>query len=196
MTGLLDRLRAWFGAVFGRGTAATDDDDAPNAPESDAPDRRVVHRDDRPLETPSTMDRPTPPSASTPDRPARVEVPDAEADVADRPAPADVSIPDAEAPTEPTDHDGGAGTPAADDRETDGAVDTDVTDAAVACSVCGTTVDDPSAPCPLCRSTDVVPVADAPDEVAGETPAHGRRTAASTADDEAVERLRDVREGE
>jgi hypothetical protein len=183
MTGLLDRLRAWFGAVFRRGTAETGDD----APESDASDRRVVHRDDRPLETPSTMDRPAPPSASTPDRPARVEVPDAEADV---------SMPDAEAPTEPTDHDGGAGTPAADDRETDGAVDTDVTDAAVACSVCGTTVDDPSAPCPLCRSTDVVPVADTPDGMAGETPAHGRRTAVSTADDDAVERLRDVREAE
>ena len=189
MTGLLDRLRAWLGAVFGRGTAETDDD-APKAPESDAPDPRVVHRDDRPLETPSTMDRPTPPSASTPARPARVEVPDAEAeaDVADRPAPADVSIPDAEA----------TGTAAhGDDAETLAAdADRPEPDAAVACSVCGTTVDDPSDPCPLCRSTDVVPVADAPDEMAGETPAHGRRTAASTADDDAVERLRDVRERE
>lgn len=175
MTGLLDRLRSWVGAVFGRGTAETDDDDAPTVPESNAPDRRVVHRDDRPLETPSTMDRPTPPSASTP---ARVEVPDAEADVADRPAPADVSIPDAEAPTDPEAPDGPE------------------PDAAVACSVCGTTVDDPSAPCPLCRSTDVVSVADAPDEVAGETPADGRRTAVSTTDDDAVERLRDVRGGE
>jgi len=183
MTGLLDRLRAWFGAVFGGETAETDDD-APNASESDAPDRRVVHRDDRPLETPSTMDRPAPPSASTSDRSARVEVPDAEAEAHadDRPASPGVSIPDAEA-TATAD----AETPPADGPETD---------AAVACSVCGTTVDDPSAPCPLCRSTDVVPVADAPDEVAGETPAHGRRTAASTADDEAVERLRDVREGE
>jgi hypothetical protein len=182
MTGVLDRLRAWFGTVFGRGTTETDGDTA----ESDAPDRRVVHRDDRPLETPSTMDRSAPPSASTPARPAQVEVPDAEgeADADDRPAPADVSIPDAEA----------MGTAAHDDATE--APDDPETDASVACSVCGTTVDDPSAPCPLCRSTDVVPVADAPAETEEETPAHGRRTAASTADDDAVERLRDVRDGE
>ncbi|WP_049936301.1 hypothetical protein [Haloplanus natans] len=174
MTGVFDRLRAWLGTVLGGETTDTDGDTA----ESDAPDRRVVHRDDRPLETPSTMDRP-----------ARVEVPDAEAEseahVDGRPAPADASIPGAEAP----------GTAGHDDAEAPPA-DGPETDAAVACSVCGTTVEDPSAACPLCRSTDVVPVADAPSEAEEGTPAHARRTAASTADDDAVERLRDVREGE
>ncbi|MFB6257029.1 MAG: hypothetical protein ABEH58_09960 [Haloplanus sp.] len=175
MTGVLDRLRAWFGTAVGGETTETDDN-APATAESDAPDRRVVHRDDRPLETPSTMGRAAPPSVSTP-QPAQVGMPDTEGETEadDGPAPADVSIPDAEAET---------------------AVDGPETDGAVACSVCGTTVDDPSAPCPLCRSTDVVPVADAPGETADDTPERGDHTAVSTADDEAVERLRDVREGE
>jgi len=108
MTGLLDRLRAWLGSPFGGGTADADDaaeSASASTTASDQPAPQVVHRDDRPLETPSTMDRTDPPTpGSQSGRETRVDIPDAEADV-DGPgeetgSPEDlgrVSIPDAEA---------------------------------------------------------------------------------------------------
>jgi hypothetical protein len=202
MTGVFDRLRAWLGSVFGGGAA--DGDDGPDAPDpGPEADGRVVHRDDRPLETPSTMERMDPPA------PTR-ERPDAEGETAgDTEAPTTtpetVSIPDAEAEArgdddatttgEPPIDDSGrppTATEAADDR-TGGSQTAEAThdsaDSAFACSVCGTTIDDPSEPCPLCRSTDVVPTDGTSD--AG-TPTRGGRTTVSTGDDEAVDRLRDV----
>lgn len=201
MTGPFDRLRAWLGSLFGGGTTDADDvtgaeSASTPASESERSAPQVVHRDDRPLETPSTMDRTDPPApasnstARAGGKPA-VDIPDAEATdgaSADDATPAaDTSArPVADAADSAGDEQGGpTGTPAADDA-----------DAAFACSVCGTAVDDPTEPCPLCRSTDVVPVSDG--DADAETPARGGRTAVSTADDdddEAVDRLRDVREG-
>jgi hypothetical protein len=195
MTGLFARLRAWLG--IGSGT----DDEDESAPSVESRDSRVVHRDDRPLETPGRMARPEPPSAAgeSPDSAASAPAPDEPT----------VSIPDAEAtagasepgsvapPTDGTTADDGGGE--RDAPETETRTDAESGDArddgAVACSVCGTTVEDPSEPCPLCRSTDVVPVADADAEDA-EPFTRGGRTAVSAADDEAVDRLRDVRKGE
>lgn len=210
MTGLLDRLRAWLGSVFGGGSS--DQDGTGDDPDPDSRDRRVVHRDDRPLETPSTLergraDREASRTTGTGDQ---VEIPDAEGD-----GPETVSIPDAEAVGE---GEGDAPSPAAEPEEStptptdrsaaaelddpearDASGETGVADSGAdadfACSVCGTTVDEPSDPCPLCRSTDVVPVADAADVEAEEPLTRGGRTAVSTADDdEAVDRLHDVRD--
>jgi len=202
---LFERLRAWLGGVFGDGTA--DEADDPEAA-SDGPEPRVVHRDDRPLETPTTMDRTEPPTSNS-ESGTRVEGADAETETArtapgeDDPAtePETVSIPDAEAtagdsavstPDDPVPDDPAVSTP--DDSTADTADgDRDDSSDAFSCSVCGTTVDDPSEPCPLFRSTDVVPVADAAE--ADEPLVRGGRTAVSTADDdEAVDRLRDVRD--
>jgi hypothetical protein len=231
MTGLLDRLRAWLGGVFGGGASdANDADDADESglavsnarsnAQSEAPERQVVHRDDRPLETPSAMDRggedaPSRTDAAEPTEssPPRVDIPDAEGGIA--PESAEGDVPDAEATAGGDGADGAAetradetpepATPAAAGREsertsvetTGSDADDDSSDAAFACSVCGTTVDDPSDPCPLCRSTDVVSVADASAEEVEESFTRGGRTAVSTTDDdEAVDRLRDVRDGE
>ena len=202
MTGLFARLRAWLG-----GGSETDDEDE-SAPLSESPDSRVAHRDDRPLETPGTVERPEPSAA-----PSGSGAPDATpgATATDEPT---VSIPDAEATAGASETDDAVpttGGTAADDggRERDAATAEARTDAGpadapadgtFACSVCGTTVDDPSEPCPLCRSTDVAPVADVDGADAtdadGEAFTRGGRTAVSTADDEAVDRLRDVRDGE
>lgn len=201
MTGLFARFRAWLG-----GGSETDDEDD-SAPSTGSPDSRVAHRDDRPLETPGEMERPEPsasgggvpdatPSAAATDEPT-VSIPDAEATARAS------ETGDAAPPTDGTAADDGDGERDAVDAEA--RTDADSTDArddgAVACSVCGTTVDDPSEPCPLCRSTDVVPVVDAADgdanaDADAEPSTRGGRTAVSTADDEAVDRLRDVREGE
>jgi hypothetical protein len=198
MTGLFARFRAWLGGLFDGGTTADDGTEA-----TDGASPRVVHRDDRPLETPSTMERPDPPSAGgeshdepsapVPDEP-RVSIPDAEAT-----AGAGASAPDGVAPVVDDEgvERGDAATEAGAHSDAD-PVDTP-DEGSVACSVCGTTVEDPSEPCPLCRSTDVVPVADA-DEDAEDAErtafTRGGRTAASAADDEAVDRLRDLRDGE
>jgi rubrerythrin len=210
---LFERLRAWLGSMFGAESSDAGSEEDGEAPSS-GPDPRVVHRDDRPLETPSTLESTEPPSPSS--ERERVDVPDAETEAeaeavtGETPTPPDtVSIPDAEARgTQAADGtaeraDAGAETPhspseaergtAPDDAPETGS-DGHVPDAngAFACSVCGTTVDDPSEPCPLCRSTDVVPVADAAE--ADEPLTRGGRTTVSTADDdEAVDRLRDVR---
>jgi hypothetical protein len=84
-----------------------------------------------------------------------------------------------------------SGAESAGSSTTDAAADSSGT---VTCSVCGTTVDDPSAPCPLCRSTDVGPTG--VDGGGTGTPGGSGHTVVSTGDDEAVERLRDVRDGE
>ena len=200
MTGLFARLRAWLG-----GGSETDDEDD-SAPSPESPGSRVAHRDDRPLETPGEMERPEPPVSGN-------GAPDATPSAATTDEPT-VSIPDAEAtarasgtggvapPTGGSATDDGGGERAA--AEAEAPTDADLADApadgTVACSVCGTTVDDPSEPCPLCRSTDVAPVADVDGADAtdadGEAFTRGGRTAVSTADDEAVDRLRDVRKGE
>ena len=65
------------------------------------------------------------------------------------------------------------------------------------CAVCGTAVDDPEGECPLCRSTDLVPAGSGADAGGdGSGPAGGRRerVAAADADEEAVDRLRELRE--
>jgi len=203
MTGLFARLRAWLGG----GSESDDEDDS--APSSERPESRVAHRDDRPLETPATVERPeptgTPSGGGAPDATPR-------AAATDEPT---VSIPDAEATAGASETDDavpttggtaaedGGGERDAAEAEAEAPTDADLADApadgTVACSVCGTTVDDPSEPCPLCRSTDVVPVADADDGADAEDAepfTRGSRTAMSTADDEAVDRLRDVRKGE
>ncbi|MEF8857030.1 MAG: hypothetical protein V5A16_06365 [Haloplanus sp.] len=186
MTGPFDRLRAWVGSFFGDDTTEMDDGDDPA---SEAPSERVVHRDDRPLETPSTMDRPDPPTPGAEDE--RVDSPDAERGAADDASEAPVSIPDAESAGDVTAAaDSAASTSPGDASGTSVAPDAEA-DAAFTCSVCGTAVDDPSEPCPLCRSTDVVPVSDGSDP---ETPTRDGRTSVSAADDEAVDRLRDVRD--
>jgi hypothetical protein len=193
MTGLLDRLRGWIGAVFGTDRSS---DDASGAGDAPSAERQVVHRDDRPLETPGTMGRPTSPSEAGASRDEG-----ADAETGDSTTPDEVSIPDAEATTTTAER----MSPNAEPSETSATRDADAASAAetpeetdgFACSVCGTTVEDPSAPCPLCRSTDVGPVVDASTEAAGGTPVRGGRTTVSTADDdEAVERLRDVSGGE
>jgi len=205
MTGAFDRLRAWLGSIFGGSRAETEDgtSDPGVAPEKSAPE--VVHRDDRPLETPGTMDRTDPPTpASRTERPDEPRVAGAEAaedagGKATDASPDTVSIPDAEATAGASTDDsstpsGRAGSTvdeqSASTPETTTEDREDVTDGAFACSVCGTTVDDPSEPCPLCRSTDVVPASTG--ERDAETPKRGGRTTVSTADDEAVDRLRDV----
>lgn len=208
---VFERLRAWLGGLFGGG-ASDADGEGDDPASSDDPSPRVVHRDDRPLETPSTMDRTDPPAPESRSG-TRVDIPDAETDGParggrDQPtAEADtVSIPDAE-PASPTGAESAASDgadPAVDERteptpaptpDTADGTQEDAADGAFACSVCGTTVDDPSTPCPLCRSTDVVPVADAAE--ADEPLTRGGRTAVSTTDDdEAVNRLRDVRDDE
>jgi hypothetical protein len=192
MTGPFDRLRAWVGSFFGAGTTEVEDGDGDgDGPASEASTERIVHRDDRPLETPSTMERPDPPTPGAEDE--RVDIPDAEGEASDD---TPVSIPDAESgadvtPTAPTDEsaDEQVGSTATAPDATGGDRD-ESGDAAFTCSVCGTTVDDPSEPCPLCRSTDVVPTSERDDD--SEAPTRGGRTSASTGDDEAVDRLRDV----
>ena len=194
MTGLFARLRAWLGG----GSKTDSENESVTAAESADP--RVVHRDDRSLETPSTMEQTDPPSAGSESPDPKTGTP-----AADEPA---VSIPDAEATAEASEP-GSVVTPADEESvergdaatETGARPDADPVDTpddgAVACSVCGTTVDDPSEPCPLCRSTDVVPVADADADAEDAEPfTRGGRTAVSAADDEAVDRLRDVRKGE
>ena len=203
---LFERLRVWLGSIFGAESSDAGSEEDGEAPSS-GPDPRVVHRDDRPLETPSTLESTEPPSPSS--ERERVDVPDAETEAeavtGESPTPPDtVSIPDAEARAGGSqaadgtaEADADVETPPAAERGTDPETGSDghAPDAngAFACSVCGTTVDDPSEPCPLCRSTDVVPVADAAE--ADEPLTRGGRTTVSTADDddEAVDRLRDVR---
>ncbi|WP_435066827.1 hypothetical protein [Haloplanus sp. C73] len=209
MTGLLGRLRAWL---------LGESDDSEDTDEATDESSRVVHRDDRPLETPGTMERPNPPTPGD-ESTDTVDIPDAESggDSAVSTSEggavdADVSIPDAESAvadgTDATgtvetvaDADGDAASADAESvaqeaDETDGAADSMTTggageDAEFACSVCGTAVDDPSVSCPLCRSTDVVPVDDAPTDE--DAPSRGGRTAVSTDDGEAADRLNDVR---
>jgi len=192
MTGPFDRLRAWVGSFFGGDATEMDDG---GGPASEAPSDRVVHRDDRPLETPSTMDRPDPPTPGAEDE--RVDIPDAEGGESDDASEAPVSIPDAESADDMTTTADltASGDDSTDERAASGAPDTagsapdDSGDAAFTCSVCGTAVDDPSEPCPLCQSTDVVPASDGADP---EMPRRDGRTSVSATDDEAVDRLRDV----
>ncbi|SDZ82434.1 hypothetical protein SAMN04488065_0590 [Haloplanus vescus] len=210
MTGLLDRLRAWLG-----GGSNDEADDAEAA--TDESNSRVVHRDDRPLETPQQIESPDPPVPSA-EETTPANRPDTETEAP--PTSGSVSIPDAEsmARDEPAagagaSDDSGEDESTADDAEpaaetaeatpsesTDSAPSDDTgdnagdEDAAFACSVCGTAVDDPESPCPLCRSTDVVPRGDAPTGDGGAS--QEGRTAVSAADDEAVDRLRDVQPGD
>ncbi|WP_248896990.1 hypothetical protein [Haloplanus halobius] len=185
MTGLLSRLRAWIGAVFGGGDDdESADSEAGGATHDSGDGPAVVHRDTRPLETPKTLSRdadhtltPTAPhDDATPDErdPPRVDVPDAEGDSASADD-VEISIPDAEP------------TAVGEARANDGAET--ASDAAFVCSVCGTAVDDPDATCPLCHSSDVVPAGERDDDA----PSVRGRTAVSNADDDAVDRLRDVR---
>jgi hypothetical protein len=177
----------------------------------------VAHRDDRPLETPTGLDQSLPASAAAPsDGPddddtgsAPVEIPDAETVAAaatgshaapdDPDVGADGVVSEGGSPSSSSPGDGGDTTgsdePRPDDRSAgDGeAIDSatpETTEGPFACSVCGTAVEEPTAPCPLCRSTDVVAVADVAGTEDGAT--RRGRTAVST-DDEAVDRLRDVR---
>jgi hypothetical protein len=206
MTGLFARLRAWLGG----GSGSDDEDDSVQS--TGRPDSRVAHRDDRPLETPESVERPEPSQSGDGE-------PDATPSAAATDEPT-VSIPDAEATAGASEADGAVATTdwntanggrserteaaAEDEPRTDADPADAPADGTVACSVCGTTVDDPSEPCPLCRSTDVGPVADADGADAADADAdaeaeaftRGGRTAVSTADDEAVDRLRDVRKGE
>ncbi|MFD1633738.1 hypothetical protein ACOZ4L_12965 [Haloplanus ruber] len=199
MTGLLDRLRSWLGSVFGAET--TDGDDV--SADVDGQDARdsptVVHRDDRPLETPSDLDHSSP-TESAPVRGASTSG-------AEHEAPSDptddeeaergrVSIPDAESVAG-----GAADTPAEGDRANSSGADPEMADDrgdadddaadGFACAVCGTAVDDPTEACPLCGATDVRPDGERGD---GHHESPGGRTAVSAADDEAVERLGDVRD--
>jgi len=126
MTGAFDRLRAWLGGVFGGGAADGDDADTDAGDPTPESEGRVVHRDDRPLETPGTMDRTTPPTASGTDSDdgRDVDVPDA-ADGAPSGAatatPDTVAIPDAEADAstgdDPSAVDGRAGPAGVDSEE-------------------------------------------------------------------------------
>jgi len=223
MTGVLGRLRAWLGTAFGGDGAGEDDGEGgdgsgavTSGPERsdtdhDGGDRRVVYRDDRPLETPNTLDG-TDDAADTL-RPGRVAVPDAEDGSATTPTEGSttdhppVSIPDAEggSPPETTSP---AGTEAAADdpesRSVDGMGDSGQPPDAdreggndgFACSVCGTAIDDPNEPCPLCRSTDVVSLADGAAAEAAQDRRSRPSTSTSTGDDDAVDRLRDLRDGE
>jgi hypothetical protein len=188
MTGLLDGLRAWLGSFVGDGTDDDETDDG-NGESS-----TVVRRDDRPLETPSDLD-PAPPSEadalstrSGPSPPTDV-VGDASGvggDDGDDGRPERVSIPDAESAVDgPT-----PGRPVTDDSPpTTPDEGSDPDDDGLVCSVCGTAVDDPTEACPLCGSTDVQST-EAGDDSLGSSPG---RTTTSTADDEAVDRLGDVR---
>ena len=65
--------------------------------------------------------------------------------------------------------------------------------AAHECAVCGTAVEDPAGECPLCRSTDVVPAGSAAGD-GGDAAAAGARRRVETADEAAVDRLRELRE--
>ncbi|MFB6102782.1 MAG: hypothetical protein ABEJ73_09465, partial [Haloplanus sp.] len=91
MTGFVDRLRSWLGSVFGAGSDG-DGENASEGAESD-PEPNVVHRDDRPLETPSNM---SPPESEPQDgRPTASQTTESERN--GRPDAGDaVSIPDAE----------------------------------------------------------------------------------------------------
>ncbi|QGX96405.1 hypothetical protein EI982_17280 [Haloplanus rallus] len=197
MTGLLDGLRAWLGSFFGDGT---DGDDAPPDDEDrfagESP--TVVHRDDRPLETPSDLD-PSPPSegetssGTVPNAATTEDGDDTSGDGEDVERPDRVSIPDAESVA------GGTDAPTAGERAVD--VDDPTGDREMAdddptgdvvCAVCGTAVEDPTGACPLCGSTDVRSA-----EAGDGPPGSPRgRTTVSAADDEAVDRLGDVRSGE
>lgn len=175
MTGVLGRLRAWLGSVFG-GAGDADERDAEAGNEAPtAGGGPVVHRDSRPLETPSGM--------SKDDLAPETVSPQSEgAGDATRGGER------ADAPTDST-----AGTPDLTE-EPPGATGDDGDDAgdapAFKCSVCGTGVADEDGECPLCHSTQVVPVdaeGDAP------TTVHGRTETAAGVDDDAVDRLGDLR---
>ncbi|MFC7173717.1 hypothetical protein ACFQL0_10880 [Haloplanus litoreus] len=115
MTGLLDGLRSWLGSFFGTGDASDDASEdrtsertaaAPSTVEGTVP--TVVHRDDRPLETPADLE-PSPPADADRSHPGdgterdergRVEIPDAEDGADAGSAPDGVSIPDAESGAE------------------------------------------------------------------------------------------------
>jgi hypothetical protein len=220
MTGFLDRLRSWLRSLGGGESADESDTPEPDAgrsPDVEGDTPSVVHRDDRPLETPTNLD-PSPPSdaASSTDAVERdhrqgVEIPDVEGDAN---PPSDVSIPDAETESgsstdvpgdevavadaesstgsetgETGDGSGGRadGTPVADATDHD-----DAASDGFVCSVCGTAVDDPEAGCPLCGSRDVRPES-TPDDGNG-SPRGRTAVAAADDDDAAVDRLRDVRE--
>jgi hypothetical protein len=218
MTSVLDRFRRWVGSLVG-GDGSDDSDvtspsseggDGASGAEPTPTTPGVAHRDARPLATPGDLDRSGPVATGTgtdagdgagegeTDDPSPVEIPDAEAvagegsptaggaTAEDGPRPPSSDEPStADARVPPDDDRGGDGTGDRDSPRDDG------TDRAFACTVCGTTVDDPTAPCPLCRSTDVAPVADGAGGDDG--PSAAGRTAVSPADDEAVDRLRDVR---
>jgi len=252
MTGLFDGLRAWIGSFFGDGTDG--DDASPEDEERFAGESpTVVHRDDRPLETPPDLD-PSPPSeggaspgtapnaATTEDggdtsdaggaveHPDRVSIPDAESVAGGTEAPAageraadgadadpsgehearDDEVRDDEVRNDEA-RDGEARNDEARDGEArndearddearndeardDEAGDDETADTAddVVCTVCGTAVEDPTGACPLCGSTDVRS-AEAGDGPPGSPQG---RTTVSAADDEAVDRLGDVRSGE
>ena len=154
-------------------------------------------------------ERQTPESVEIPDaengtgtgsdsNPGRVSIPDAETPAGDavngeatddHTPTGEASMPAESAPSSAPEPAESSDSAQSTDAETPDADD----DEGFACSVCGTAVDDPDTSCPLCRSTDVVPVSDAPTE--GDGPSREGRTAVSTSDDdEAVDRLRDVRD--
>jgi hypothetical protein len=220
MTGLLDGLRSWLGSLLGSGDASDDTDDdrtsertaaRPPTVEGNAP--TVVHRDDRPLETPTDLE-PSPPADADRSHPGdetesdereRVEIPDAEDGAGAESAPDGVSIPDAESVAGDKRPDRADGVAVADAEpstgteaveggdDAAGSEDADEPAEGFACSVCGTAVDDPSEGCPLCGSTDVRPTSAPADDGPGESP-RSRTAVGEADDDEAVDRLRDLRE--
>jgi hypothetical protein len=186
MTSPIERLRGWIGSLFdGDDRAPADGSGRPvDGNAGDRSKRRVsgeatssvAHRDDRPLETPTDLD-PSSPSASRiapATDPDSVEIPDADA-VASEAAGRDLEV------DGPSAAGGSRRSPSSGDAS----------DAPLACSVCGTAVEEPDAPCPLCRSTDVAPVTDT--AVGNDGRTRAGRTAASRTEDEAVDRLRDLR---
>lgn len=202
MTGPLERLRSWLGARVSGADDAPTGTDAGDGTDAAAGgrDRTVVHRDDRPLETPTAT---SPAADRTVERRRERSPPIPDAEAVAGGSTAEASVP-AESERGGAGAAGGAAasTPTTDGRDDaepgrSGGTETDHEGggdpaASFACSVCGTVVDDPTAACPLCRSTDVGPAPEATTGDDGSTRA-GRTTVTSTGDEEAaVARLRDV----
>lgn len=178
MTGLLDRLRGWFGSLGGSADDTGEEDEADaDEPRIEGSAPTVTHRDDRPLETPDPSltaaaesvvadesgdaDAETDAGATADDgatdgEPGPVSIPDAEGGTTPGPKPTAERATRSASPTD----DGGTADASAG-VETEDAPETTVPDEGDAdgfeCAVCGTAVEEPSHSCPLCRSTEVVP---------------------------------------
>lgn len=204
MTGPFGRFRAWVGSLFGT-REETADGEAANAETSDPPSSGSAEVTAELLEQ-AIAEAESTPTTETVRRERAGDAADAEDspfELEGGPKTVRVSSDEGGADEETAgDEDAPEGAETTDATETeavDGDADATPTDYAYRCTVCGTGVETPDDPCPLCHASEIVPTDDAGDvyDEADDSPEAsgpiGETTTSISDADDAVERLRDLR---